>query len=61
MPVDWMRVHQACRRGKEGRLRPGDQELLDHAFRTDPAKYREVHRKAAAEVVAETRMMRWPR
>jgi hypothetical protein len=45
---DWYLVREAMRRGKQGKMQPGDQELCNEAFTSDPKRYK----KESAEVRA---------
>lgn len=53
--IDWTKVREARRRGKLGRPRPGDEELVRAAFAADPDRYRELSREVVDEVVEELR------
>jgi len=53
VPIDWAAVRQAQRRGKEGRMRPGDDELCVRAYHADPERYTKSKREVDAEVIKE--------
>jgi len=53
--IDWGKVRGARRRGKLGRMLPGDEELVRAAFAADPERYRALSEEVVAEVVAEVR------
>lgn len=58
--IDWDKVREARRRGKLGRMRPGDQELVEAAMRDDPERYRGMSAEVIAEVTEEMRSFgRW--
>ena len=56
-PINWFRVAEARKRGKYGRMLPGDQELCDRALKADPRRYREMQKQILAEVAEEMRSM----
>lgn len=53
--IDWEKVRAARRRGKLGRMQPGDEELVRAAFAADPDRYRALSEEVVDEVVAELR------
>jgi len=51
--IDWLKVEQMMRRGKLGRLIPGDEELISHAYKADREKYGELKRRVDGRVTDE--------
>lgn len=54
--IDWTAVERAMRRGKMGRMHPGDLELCEQAFRADRQEYRKRKMAIDDQVIAETRL-----
>ncbi len=54
--VNWMAVEGARRRGKYGRMHPGDQELCQRAFNEDPKRYAQMSSRVVDEVIREVRL-----
>jgi hypothetical protein len=53
--INWIKVEAAMRRGKLGRMQPGEEELCYAAFDADRSKYKELKRRVDVQVVDEVK------
>ena len=51
--IDWAAVREAQKRGKYGRMVPGDQQMCEEAWTIDPDRYAELREGVLDEVFTE--------
>jgi len=51
--IDWEKVREAQKRGKYGRMQPGDMDLCEKAWKADPKRYAELREGVLDEVFTE--------